>query len=252
MSTISEADSRSMIRLLGETAAIQGGHAEMKRFLMNGLCDLIGADAWVWTLSIIIVPGAPQTYAGFIHGGFDERRFTRFLTAVEHPAMAKATSVFFRAVGKGSPVTMIRDEIDPKGLAFAEGVRQCWEEADIGSLMMSAHPLDSRSLSGLGIYRRFSDPPFSEREKEIAHIVLTEVPWLHALGWPEDRGTERPRAFSQTTHRPEPPPRRPRPEIHRKPHGYFEKHRRRLRPRSLPPLRRPLPASAHPPVLQSG
>ena len=57
MSTISEADSRSMIRLLGETAAIQGGHAEMKRFLMNGLCDLIGADAWVWTLSIIIVPG---------------------------------------------------------------------------------------------------------------------------------------------------------------------------------------------------
>ena len=184
-----------MVRLLGETATIQGGHAEMKRFLMGGLCDLIGADAWVWTLSIIIVPGAPQTYAGFIHGGFDERRFTRFLTAIEHPAMGKATSVFFRAVGKGSSVTMTRDEIDPKGLAFAEGVRQCWEEADIGSLIMSAHPLDSRSLSGLGMYRRFSDPPFSGREKEIAHIVLTEVPWLHATGWPEDRGANVPELF---------------------------------------------------------
>lgn len=192
MNTISETDSRAMVRLLGETAALNGSHADMKRFLVGGLCELIGADAWVWTLSVTIVPGAPQTYAGFIHGGFDESRFTRFLTAVEHPAMAEATSAFFRALGKGRPVTMIRDEIDPKGLAFADGVRQCWEAADIGSLIMSGHPLDEKSLSGLGMYRKLSDPPFSEREKQIAHVVLSEVPWLHATGWPEDRGVKAP------------------------------------------------------------
>ncbi len=166
MNTISEADSRAMVRLLGETAAIQGGHAEMKRFLMNGLCELIGADAWVWTLGMTTAPGAPQAYAAFLHGGFDENRFAKLLRAIEHPAMGEIAARFFQEVEKGSPTTMIRDEIDPDGLAQANGVRQCWENADVGSLLMSGHPLDARSLSALAIYRRFCHPPFTKRKNK--------------------------------------------------------------------------------------
>lgn len=185
-----------MVRLLGEAAALGGDDlSKTKRFLMDGLCELISADAWVWTLGIRIKPGDPQTYAGFLHSGFDEQRFADLLIAVEHPAMAKAVAPFFQSLANGLSNTMTRDEIDPNGLAYAEGVRQCWETADVGSLMLSGHPLDSQSLSTLGIYRRHGEKPFSPREKQIAHIILTEVPWLHAHGWPEDRGVKAPSLF---------------------------------------------------------
>lgn len=31
---------------------------------------------------------------------------------------------------------------------------------------------------------------FTPRECRIAHGLLTEVPWLHAMGWPEDKCAE--------------------------------------------------------------
>ncbi len=189
---VSESDAREMIRLLGETASLEGAQNEKKRFLMNGLCRIIEADAWAWTLGIRIRPGAPQTYAGILHEGFDEIRFTHFLTAVEHPVMSKVVAPFFQSLRQGHTNTMTREEIDPEGLALADGVRQCWEMADIGPVMMSGHLLDEQCLSSLGIYRKPSGRPFSNREKQITQIILTEVPWLHATGWPEDRGVKVP------------------------------------------------------------
>lgn len=50
------------------------------------------------------------------------------------------------------------------------------------------HPLNDQCVSFIGIYRRADQPLFNERERQIAHILLTEVPWLHAEGWPEDFG----------------------------------------------------------------
>ncbi|MEP3214028.1 MAG: LuxR C-terminal-related transcriptional regulator [Luteolibacter sp.] len=192
---VSESDARAMVRLLGEVAVLRANHTKTKRFLMEGLCDLISADSWAWTLGVRIQPGDPQTYAGFLHGGFDEQRFTNLITAIEHPAMAEVVAPFFQKLENGKPITMIREEIDPRGLAYADGVRECWEIADIGPLILSSHPLDTQSLSSLGVYRRHGAESFGPREKQIAHIVLTEVPWLHAAGWPEDRGVKAPSLF---------------------------------------------------------
>ena len=35
---------------------------------------------------------------------------------------------------------------------------------------------------------RAARPHFGPRETRLAHIVLTEIPWLHEEGWGEDRG----------------------------------------------------------------
>jgi DNA-binding NarL/FixJ family response regulator len=61
---------------------------------------------------------------------------------------------------------------------------------------MSLRPLDPCSGSGIGLLRRYHREKFSARESRIAHIVLTEVPWLHEQGWPMDRGASAP-ALSQ-------------------------------------------------------
>ncbi len=184
---------RKLVRLLGDVAAIPGGHAEKKRAVMDGLCKLVNADTWVWALGCQIEPGGPQTYAGIIHGGFSEERYTNWLKAVEHPDMGRGGKLFFeRVVATGAHTTMERAEVDPDGFVQGEGVGEAWERADIGSLVMSGFPVDEVSLSCVGLYRRLDDPVFSPEELEVIHVVLGEVDWLHHLGWPEDRGAKVP------------------------------------------------------------
>jgi len=191
--SVSEVDARAMVRLLGETIALPGDHQAKKRFLMDGLCELIGADSWAWTLGCEVTPGEGQVYVGFMHGGFEEQRFANLLQAIEHPQMGPAVEAFFTAIAMNEAhTTMLRDEIDPKGLAQVDGPRELWEKADIGPVMMSGYPLDSKSLSTVAIYRKFGAAPFSSREKQIAHLILEEVPWLHRTGWPQDRGAKVP------------------------------------------------------------
>ena len=50
---VSEKDARAMVRLVGETAAVAatGSYQDCRKFLLNGLCEMIDADAWAWTLS---------------------------------------------------------------------------------------------------------------------------------------------------------------------------------------------------------
>lgn len=193
-SAVSEQDARALIHLLGEAAALEGGHPQVKRFIMNGLCELIGADAWVWTLACQIAPGQPQTYVGFSHDGFDEARFACLLSAVEHKDMAEAVKTMYLEMASTlSHTTMLLEEIDPNEVAKNGEVDQLWKRADIGPVILSGYPLDARSVSMIGVYRRYDDVAFTSREKQIVHIILNDVPWLHQMGWPEDRGATVPR-----------------------------------------------------------
>ncbi len=187
---LAESDVRAMIRLLGETAAIEGGHQAKKHFLMDGLCDLIGGNCWIWTLGCGMDKSeGKQIYVGVLHGGFDEGRLTRLLEAIDHPDMPRATGAFWADVfASEKHTTRPRHEIDPEQVVERGPARAAWERADIGSLIISAMPLGAGSLSGITVYRRVRDPQFTPREVQIAHIILQEVPWLHLAGWPEDRG----------------------------------------------------------------
>ncbi len=182
-----------MVRLVGEVVAVPGGHAEKKRFLMEGLCKLVGADAWVWGLSCQREPDQPQVYVSFVKGGFTERTFLKFLEACEHPDMIELASRFFLELKKKSThLTRSRHQIaNPEEIERSQAI-QVWKEANIGPTIMSICPLDAVSGSMTGLYRAHGRPEFTPREVRIAHIVLTEVPWLHLQGWPEDRGVSVP------------------------------------------------------------
>jgi DNA-binding CsgD family transcriptional regulator len=45
----------------------------------------------------------------------------------------------------------------------------------------------------IGLYRHHGKAEFTAREVRIAHIILTEVTWLHEQGWPDDRGVDVPK-----------------------------------------------------------
>lgn len=188
-SPLTEADMRAVVHLLGDVIACQGSYADKKRHLMDGLCHLIDADAWVWTLAQVGTD-RPATHVGFIHGGFDDGRFARFLEAIEHPETHALSAPFIRELyaGEQSQLTRVRQQLDPEDKFVACDAHALWKDANIGPLLFSARSIADGGVSGIGLYRNFARPSFSERDARIAHILLSEVSWLHGQDWPEDRG----------------------------------------------------------------
>lgn len=76
-----------MVRLLGNVAAQEGTLVEKRKFLMDGLCRLIGADAWVWAMVGSSEAGESVTFSVYLKGGFTEKQFAKYLTANEHEDM---------------------------------------------------------------------------------------------------------------------------------------------------------------------
>jgi len=194
--TIREDDARAMVRLLAEVASLDGGHAEKKRALMDGLCELIRADAWVWTMGSRRQPGEPQVWVGFQNGGFSEERFAAYLQALENPKMGPIVAPFFAAIEESrAQVTLTRTEMDPEGAALVPGIGEFWEAADIGHLIMCGRPVDDLSISGIAVYRKLNEPDFSAREKQIIDVLLEEVSWLHHAGWPDRTSEQLPKLY---------------------------------------------------------
>jgi DNA-binding CsgD family transcriptional regulator len=192
--TLEENDIRRMVHLVSEVVTVPGNHAAKKRFLMDGLCQLIGADAWAWTLSCQSDPDKPQVLASFLNGGLSEERLAKVLQAVEHPDMVKIAAKFFTEIKeKRTHLTRLRFQITNRKQYEPTGAHLAWKEANIGPVIMSLRPLDDRSGSLIVLYRNYDREEFSVRESRIAHIILTEVSWLHEQGWPEDRGVDVPK-----------------------------------------------------------
>jgi DNA-binding CsgD family transcriptional regulator len=176
---LSESDVRRMVGLLGDVIAAPGGIEEKRRFLMDGLCRLIDATAWVWCVAEFD-PDRPPSFVGLVHSGFDEEPFARYLEAMNHPSMEsvpRPSSLELHA--KGTHPTRTLRQMNPHFLLENSPAAPFWREANIGALMTSQRPMPGGGVSGIGVYRELSQPQFGERDVKITHIVLTEVPWLH-------------------------------------------------------------------------
>ena len=193
---ISDMDARAIVRLLGNTAAVEGGLSDKKRFLMNGLCDLVDADAWLWSLGTWGEPGDPPVYVGIMHGGFDENRFTKLLNVIEHPDNEKIVAPWIAEVTRQKKhSTYSLTDLDESGLFSNSEVADLMEQADIGELFLSGYPVDESSMSAIGVYRASGAAPFTPRELKIAHLLFKEIPWLHSAGWSQEISAKAPKLY---------------------------------------------------------
>lgn len=185
---VSEEDARAMVRLVGEAAGLEQGVAERKRLLMKGLCELIDADVWMWSCARASEDGAPMTM-GFIHEGFTQEQLSAFIAANTHEdtkqIMAKFSEI---ALNQQSMTANIKDAFNYE-VYEKSPCSDLLRKAGCGSGLISqfAVPdLGEGYASGIGIYRRLGRPAFNPREIRIAHIVLSEVRWLHKAGFTKD------------------------------------------------------------------
>ncbi len=185
---LSSQDARAIVRLLGEVCELPNDHAAKKRYLMEGLCSMVDADFWAWVLAAELEPGKFPVYVGFLSGGFTEAGLAEFLQIQAHPDMVKWTNPLATELRiTGRHVTRnVQDQFSYDDFLASEA-GQWWSRTGIEPRCIAFHPLKDGSATGVGLYRKTGRPLFTEREARIMHILLTEVPWLHDLGWPGDR-----------------------------------------------------------------
>lgn len=185
---LDEVDVRAIVRLLGEVIAMPGEFIDKKTHLMNGLCALIKADAWAWGVGQHNPDDTPF-YVAFTKSGFDDERFGRLMEAVNHPQMEDFVRPFSEELKlTGTHLTRLRQQINRNGTFAGSDAERAWLRANIDGVIISCKPLADGGFSSIGIYRNADQPLFNERECRIAHILLTEMPWLHTKGWPRERG----------------------------------------------------------------
>ena len=189
LATLSEPDVRAIVRLLGEVAAIQGDHAEKKRYLMDGLCTLIDAQFWAWTLAAQFEPGKPPVYIGATMGGFGEKSLAKYLAAVEAPVTHRLSIDPIKELhDRKCHLTRTLDQVSQKKYGHwrdsDDPGATLWKDADIGSVIVSYRPINQQYVSGVGIYRNFSAPPFSDRDgRRIGRARSPSSPPASASSW---------------------------------------------------------------------
>ncbi len=113
--TLSEKDVRKIGRLLGAVVAVRGDIHQKRRLLMDELCAMIDATAWVWAMSEFH-PDKPPSSIDLEHGGFTGERFARYLDAINHPAMEPVTRPSSHKLqARGVHLTRTRFQMDPNG-----------------------------------------------------------------------------------------------------------------------------------------
>lgn len=185
-SPLADDDVRSMVKLLGDIAGMNDTLENKRRALVEGLARLIDADAWYWAILGNGTPGERPTFSVYLKQGFGEAQFARYLRALEHPEMKGFNEPFFAEFARnGHHITRLYQQIDPEGRFPRSDAAIGWREANLGPFIFSARAATSGQTNGICIFRYADRPLFSERDSRIAHILLSEVAWLHDSAWTE-------------------------------------------------------------------
>lgn len=113
---------------------------------------------------------------GMARGGVDADRYSRSVLAAGHPDMAWISEKLPVEIGeRQSQVTRMRHQVVNEAAFAASAVDACLAEADIGPFIFSLRPIGGRAVGTVALFRRREAPPFSEREADINHTLLSEV-----------------------------------------------------------------------------
>lgn len=186
-----EEDVRAIVRLLAEIAALQASHRQKKRTLMNGLSKLVNADGWLWTMTRVDFPTNTPVSIGLMHGGLTDVQITGWIEAGQARSDPSPDSVPLTDIlREGHHFTRTRQQVvsDQEWYENAN-VRRNRLERGVDHFLYSIYPLEEPGvISAIGMFRHVGREPFDARDSRIAHILLSEIDWLHRIEMPENKG----------------------------------------------------------------
>ena len=179
--TLLETDVRAMVRLLCRVADATGERIARKRLLMQGMAELIRADRWSWIVARADSRHHNPGVVEFLHEGFTDEEYGHYVAMMQdrrHPPVEYAALNGLRRVSRR--FTRSWEQLVPAELWYGQVNRRRLEAIGFEHIMYSVHLLDDEGLfSGLAWMRKAGQPNFSPRDRRIAHIITSEVPWLH-------------------------------------------------------------------------
>lgn len=181
---LGDEDIRAMIRLLGEVGAASLSLESKRYYLMDGLAAMIGAAKWTWSIL-----GPPKVEQGPVNtvltqGGFSEAQLAEHLKLQDHADLRMLTAPLMEALGQATgQTTRLQQQLASKEQISQTSIYPLFQKAGLGAAMFSCRPTSNGQISAISLFRDLTDDLFSPREARIAHILLSEVPWLHDPGW---------------------------------------------------------------------
>lgn len=184
---LSEHDARTIIRLLGELAAMQADYSTKKRYLMNGVRDLIDADAWLWSVSAIkdddMIP------VNMDIEGIDREDVEMWvMRRISNPdEVQPEDETILKQLVPGQVTTRTRQQLITDEVWYSlPHVKNVRAAINIDNFVYSIYlSNDGDILSGFGFHRRWGREPFTSRERRLLHIISSEIKWLHLASFPE-------------------------------------------------------------------
>ncbi|MEN1678576.1 MAG: helix-turn-helix transcriptional regulator [Planctomycetota bacterium] len=192
--TLATDDAVRLVELMAKVAACQGDHAAKKRLLLGELCELVDADRWNWALNAVSPQGEPR-HAGVLQGGFTAEGAAKLSAGTHHPESMEVFGPSYRRiralgerVERGEPLQPItvRGEDHPgydAWKATSESAR-ILREAGVGPFITSVCPIDATQSSSVTLFRSPGREPFTARQRDLVHVLMRGVVWLHTTEWP--------------------------------------------------------------------
>ena len=181
---LSVGDMLAVTKLLGDVAAITSGHDEKKRRLLSGVCQLIGADAWVWTLGSTTGDRQSMSYTHFMYGGLSEDEYASLVKRTEDPEHRKLNKwMIERTMADNQQASYTMGELNQSRDEPDTTLVSKMAKTNMLDYVVSASPAGERSISVVVFYKKLGSGRISQRDKLIAHLILREVPWIHQENW---------------------------------------------------------------------
>ena len=176
-----------IVQILGDIAGMEGSIEEKKKELMLKLTDMLDADGWLWTATQVIQEEGRPYSVGLIHGGLTDEEFAGMLdasqTASEQPPEDQPLSIL---VKKGEHFTRTRQQVVPDDIWYNHPtIKQYKIGRGVDHFLYSIYPLSELHCSAIGFFRRVGREPFTELQRRICHIILSNVKWLHENSFPD-------------------------------------------------------------------
>lgn len=187
---LAEDDVRQVVRLLADVAILRGDLAAKKRALMAGLQQLLDADGWLWTVTHVDAQSQTPISVGLMHDGLTAEQVAGWLEASQTSCPPPEDAPFFEISRAGKHFTRRRQQVVSDDEWYSHpAVRRHRLRYGIDHFVYSVYPLDEpETFSGVGLFRCLGRQPFSPRDTRLAHIVTSEVEWLHYADLPGERG----------------------------------------------------------------
>lgn len=176
-----ESEVRNIVRLLGRVAGLKGTMQLKRRELMTGLAVLVEADAWSWITARAEKWNDNPAVASFLHGGTDERQLSASMQALQD---RRNTPVEYKALNElrltHKSFTRTWDQLVTAEQWNSPQNREFLDRAGYDHILYCVKVLDEDGLfSGIALKRGKGRPNFTPLQRRVAHVVSSEVDWLH-------------------------------------------------------------------------